>query len=257
MLRSHIAFFAALAGLSACTPAVGPDQVAVRFYPPAWKNPLIQQHDEAACTTAANKYVRLYVECMQRLGYRAEIVGQGGISLSVSQLPQPPSMPVPQPRQQPIVARETPPAMPSEESLKYSRLLDRLVVEDSRSWAINQYDQGSMRNAVVEQSANGKVTQVKGYYTYNHGKPGWVEAELNNGHLLCLHYWDRNDCRQLGQGLGKQLEAAAEAAERNERLHPSQRTTPSQSNEPSALECHMYKSAPMIAGMAGCPPWSW
>ena len=55
--------------------------------------------------------------------------------------------------------------MPSEESLKYSRLLDRLVVEDSRSWAINQYDQGSMRNAVVEQSANGKVTQVKGYYT--------------------------------------------------------------------------------------------
>jgi len=177
--------------------------------------------------------------------------------MSVSQLPQPPSMPSPQQRQQPIVARETPPPIQTEESLKYSRLLDRLVTEDSRSWAMNQYDQGSMRNATVEPSTSVKITRVKGYYTYNNGKPGWVEAELDNGKLSCLHYWDRTDCRQLGQGLGKQLEAAAAEAERNERLHPTQRTTPSESHEPSALECHMYKSAPMIAGMAGCPPWSW
>jgi hypothetical protein len=254
--RPHIAFFMALIGLGACTPPVGPDQVAVRFYAPAWKNPILQQHDEAACTSAANKYVRMYVECMQRLGYRSEIVGQGGVPMSVSQLPQPPSM-SPQQHRQPIVARETPPPIPSEESLKYSRLLDRLVAEDSRSWAMNQYDQGSMRNAAVEQPGNGKTTRVKGYYTYNNGKPGWVEAELIDGRLSCLHYWDRVDCRQLGQGLGKQLEAAAAEAARNERLHPTARTTPSESQEPSALECHMYSGAPIIAGMAGCPPWTW
>jgi hypothetical protein len=109
----------------------------------------------------------------------------------------------------------------------------------------------------TEAAAVGGPIRVKGYCTYNHGKPGWVEAELVNGHLSCLHYWDRVDCRQLGQGLGKQLEAAAAEAERNERLHPTQRTAPSESQEPSALECHMYSSAPMIAGMAGCPPWTW
>jgi len=77
-----------------------------------------------------------------------------------------------------------------------------------------------------------KTTTVKGYYTYNNGKPGWVEAELIDGRFSCLHYWDRVDCRKLGQGLGTQLEAAAAEAERNQRLHPT-RTTPSPSREPS------------------------
>ena len=149
-----------------------------------------------------------------------------------------------------------PAPVPSGDSLKYSRILDRLVAQDSRSCAVNQYDQGSMTNASVKQSTNGKATRVKGFYTYNGGKSGWVEAELINGRLSCLHYWDRTDCSQLGQGLGTQLEAAAAEAERNQRLHPT-RATPSESHEPSALECHMYKSAPMIAGMAGYPPWSW
>jgi hypothetical protein len=91
--RSRIAILIALIGLGACAPTVGSDQVAVRFYPPPGKNLLLQQHDEAACTSAANNYVRAYVECMQRLGYRPEIVGQGGVPMSVSQLPLPPSMP--------------------------------------------------------------------------------------------------------------------------------------------------------------------
>jgi hypothetical protein len=218
--RSHLAFFVGLIGLGACTPAVGTDQVAVRFYPPPSKNQILQQRDEAACTRAANNYVRIYVECMQRLGYRAELIGQGGVPMSVSQLPQPPSMPSPQQQQQPIVARETPRPIPSEESLKYSRLLDRLVAEDSRSWALNQYDQGSMKIATVEQSANGKQTRVKGNYTYNNGRAGWVQAELIDGRLSCLHYWDRNDCRKPEQGLGKQLDEVA----RYQRLHPTTAT---------------------------------
>jgi hypothetical protein len=99
--RSHIAVFILAIGLGACVPAVGPDQVAVRFYPPPWKNPLVQQYEEAACTRTANTYVRAYVECMQRLGYRPEIIGQGGVHMSVSQLPSPPRPPTPSPYEEP------------------------------------------------------------------------------------------------------------------------------------------------------------
>jgi hypothetical protein len=135
--------------------------------------------------------------------------------------------------------------------LRYSRLLDRLVTEDSRSWALNQYDLGSMRNATVERTVNGKTVLVKGYYTYNQGKPGWVEAQLINGRLSCLHYWDRVDCRQLGQGLGKQLEDEA----RYEASHPAQRTesAPDTHQEPWPGYCDSaWQSKSMFWGLAGC-----
>jgi hypothetical protein len=80
--------------LGACVPAVGQNQVAVRFYSPPGKNPALQQYDEAACTRAANNYVRIYVERMQRRGYRPEIVGEGGVLMTVSQLPLPSAAPV-------------------------------------------------------------------------------------------------------------------------------------------------------------------
>ena len=75
-------------------PSVGSDQVAVRFYPPPGKNPARQQFDQAACTRGASGYVRLYVECMEKLGYRSEIIGQGGTHLTVADLPLPTSRPV-------------------------------------------------------------------------------------------------------------------------------------------------------------------
>jgi len=195
---------------------------------------------------------------MESKGYRVELFGAGGIPMSVAQLPWPPSPPAASPLQnQQLPIRAAPPAPPSEESLKYARLLDHLVAQDSRSWAVNRYDQGSMKDATVEQSANGKPSRIKAYYTYNNGQRGWVEAEMVNGRLSCLTYWDfPNNCRKLGQGMGKQLEAAAEEAARNERLHPTPRSVPSQSQEPSWFTCHyVYGGAPLIAGMAGCPPW--
>ena len=70
------------------------------------------------------------------------------------------------------------------ESVKYARLLDRLAAEDSRSWAMNQYDLGSMGYVSIEQSSNG-VKIVKGYYSYSHGKRGWVEAKFVNYRLSC------------------------------------------------------------------------
>jgi hypothetical protein len=89
------------------------------------------------------------------------------------------------------------------------------------------------------------------YYTYNQGKPGWVEAQLINGRLSCLHYWDRVDCRQLGQGLGKQLEDEA----RYEASHPPQRTesAPDTHQEPWPGYCDSaWQSKSMFWGLAGC-----
>ena len=50
----------------------------------------MQQLDETVCTRGASGYVRLYVECMQERGYRPEIIGQGGVQMTVAQLPVPP-----------------------------------------------------------------------------------------------------------------------------------------------------------------------
>jgi hypothetical protein len=59
-------------------------------YPPPGKSPALQQFDEAACTRGSSGYVRVYVECMQARGYRPEIIGQGGVRMTVTQLPLPP-----------------------------------------------------------------------------------------------------------------------------------------------------------------------
>ncbi len=90
------AFAALLLPIGSCAPNVGSDQVAVRFYPPPGKLPAIQQIDETLCTRNASGYVRLYVECMQERGYQPEIIGQGGVHMTVAQLPMPPPQAVPQ-----------------------------------------------------------------------------------------------------------------------------------------------------------------
>jgi hypothetical protein len=100
-ITCHIAFCIGLVGLfclSACAPMPGQGQVAVRFYPPPWKNAFSQQSDEAFCTRIANGYVRAYIECMQQRGYRSEIIGAGGVAMTVGQLPSPPASAAPSPQ---------------------------------------------------------------------------------------------------------------------------------------------------------------
>lgn len=144
------------------------------------------------------------------------------------------------------------------ENRRYSSLLDKLVAEDSRSWATNRYKQGTMMIRDVSEAGNGKI--VKGYYAYytykGENKEGWVEAHFVGNHLSCLHYWDRDDCRQIGEGAGKQMERAAEEQERQAREHPNAYRQSPESSSPGWLTCHTVLSgAPMIAGMAGCSPW--
>jgi hypothetical protein len=97
------------------------DQVAVRFYPPLGKTPAMQQLDEAFCASHAAGYVRLDVECMQARGYRPEIVGQGGVHMTVGQLPMPPGRVVPQPGRPPATPAPAPQASSCESQVNQCR----------------------------------------------------------------------------------------------------------------------------------------
>ena len=107
--------FAGPLALNACAPVPGQDQVAVRFYPPPWKNQLNQQSDETFCEASAGGYVRVYVDCMRQRGYRPEIIGPGGTPMTAAQLPVPPTgvgqpaAPSYQPRPPTIPPRQPPP----------------------------------------------------------------------------------------------------------------------------------------------------
>ncbi|HWT11776.1 MAG TPA: hypothetical protein VN231_03405 [Allosphingosinicella sp.] len=79
-----------------------------------------------------------------------------------------------------------------------NRSLDAIVQSDSSGWASHVYDSGSMRDAYVRSgSADGSTFVARGYYTYNGGNPGWVDARISNGRLDCVQYWNSwFGCRQ-------------------------------------------------------------
>jgi hypothetical protein len=250
-------------GSVSAQPAVGSNQVATQVTPSPGKNYQVYQMEYQSCTQLAAGNVTTFVRCMLQRGNSVRVVGPGGVELNAAQFAglasAPTQVPPPAvPQYQPTVTANrvpSPPPVASEESIKYANLLDRLVAQDSKSWAANQYNRGSMRNVTVVRSSDGKSRIIKGDYTFNNREQGWVEARFVGNRLSCLHYWDRSDCRSIGEGAGKALERAAAAAAREQQLHPRP-TTSSSSSGPSWFTCnHVLGGAPMIAGMAGCSPW--
>ncbi len=79
--------------------------------------------------------------------------------------------------------------------------MNEIVSVDSRGWMFNRYDYGSMRNVRVEsRSQGGSSAVVIGNYTYNGGRPGWVRAQIQNGNVVCVEYWDfAGRCRPIGR----------------------------------------------------------
>jgi len=78
------ALFLALLAITACTPQVAENQVALRIIPAP------PPGLEAFCKSQAQGFVRTYAECMQGRGYQAEIIGHNGQHLTMADLPQPP-----------------------------------------------------------------------------------------------------------------------------------------------------------------------
>lgn len=88
--------------------------------------------------------------------------------------------------------------------------LDDLVRIDARSWIANRYKPKSMRNVrVIDSSHNGRVLTVKGDYTYNRNRYGWVKVKYVDGNFHCISYHDNSSCRELGNNTTRQFMAAA------------------------------------------------
>jgi len=78
------------------------------------------------------------------------------------------------------------------------RLLDAIIMDDSRHWLFNSYDRGSVRNVRVTQSTDG-YHLVHADYSYNRGRPGWVRAQVVGERVRCLEYHDyQGRCRPIG-----------------------------------------------------------
>ena len=63
-----------------------------------------------------------------------------------------------------------------------TRRLDGFVQTDSRGWAFNRYDAGSIANVkIIEGSIRSGNFVMQGYYSYNGGSRGWVMAKMAGG----------------------------------------------------------------------------
>jgi hypothetical protein len=92
---------------------------------------------------------------------------------------------------------------------KLDQSLDKLVSADSRSWLANRYDEGSMHDGeIVEQSTKNSKYTVRGDYTYNSGRPGWVKIRFEGNKPTCIEFWDfAGQCRALGHSPSRDIAA--------------------------------------------------
>lgn len=92
--------------------------------------------------------------------------------------------------------------------ISLDELMDRVVYADSKSWMMNRYVRGSMRNARYLSTNKSKTTYVaRGDYAFQGfaGGAGWVTINVRNGELHCLEFWDQpGTCRPLYHSLSQQ-----------------------------------------------------
>lgn len=77
-----------------------------------------------------------------------------------------------------------------------AQMVEGAVRQDSGAWAWNRYDTGSVTNVRIA-DRDGGTTTLRAEYTYNGGRAGWVLAEVRNGQVECLGYWDMPTCTNV------------------------------------------------------------
>jgi|CXWL01.1.fsa_nt_gi hypothetical protein len=92
--------------------------------------------------------------------------------------------------------------------------MEQIVQLDSRGWMINRYDSGSMHDVLAEsRNSDQSSAVVRGAYTFNNGRRGWVRARIERGLVSCVEYWDFSGrCRPVGQSYSYQLLAGLAVA---------------------------------------------
>jgi hypothetical protein len=108
---------------------------------------------------------------------------------------------------------------------RYRTTFDSIIRKDAVGWIANRYDAGSAKN-IRSTERNGKAVELRGDYTYNDGKAGWVRIDLRDP-TPCLEYWDtEGTCRPLDQSRVALLAAAMAASQKNaSRSGPTDDTT--------------------------------
>jgi hypothetical protein len=82
----------------------------------------------------------------------------------------------------------------------YARLIDDLIVENSRGWTLNQYIRGSVRSVSVQGQDSGSApSSIRARYSFSQlGKPqvGEVRVSFQQGLPKCLFFFDApSTCR--------------------------------------------------------------
>jgi hypothetical protein len=75
----------------------------------------------------------------------------------------------------------------------YQRLLDDLIVEESRAWAMNRYEAGSVRVNGVNRTPDGQPTEITGGYSYNmlgQDAVGYLRLTFRDGVPECMYFSD-------------------------------------------------------------------
>ncbi len=83
--------------------------------------------------------------------------------------------------------------------LNLNKLLDDLIIENSRGWMMNRYQQGSISNVSVEPDSNSPPQSVKANYSYTGlggVLNGYVVLSFKQNVPKCLYFYDApNTCR--------------------------------------------------------------
>ena len=79
----------------------------------------------------------------------------------------------------------------------YTKLLEDLILEQSRTWVVNRYVSGSVSNVVVSsRDAAGRPATLVGRYLFNGRNQGSVTVSFTDGLPECMYFFDSpSTCR--------------------------------------------------------------
>ncbi len=174
--------------LSACAPQAGPGQVVTRVTAPPWKTAAIEQHENAACNRDAKGIVQVFVQCMERRGYRVDLIGQGGpigqrgLPTSLAQI-----IDAPLPG-----LKHTRSALSQEELQNYINMSDAAIEQDSKAWITEEYDRTKLKfvsdvsNVLVRHGQEGTIVTINAEYSSR-----FVSFDIRGNRVTCVSYsWD-------------------------------------------------------------------
>lgn len=82
----------------------------------------------------------------------------------------------------------------------FTKLVDDLVANHSKTWAFNRYESGSISGLAIHSSdSQGRPTDLKANYRYKGfagSSAGWVRVTFTNGLPKCIYFFDfPNNCK--------------------------------------------------------------